>query len=56
MNNTKEKKAKLQITISVLVLTVILFAEMYLMINFHNSYLPIILLAVVALVAVYRTL
>lgn len=53
MNNTNEKKAKLQITIAVLVLTVVLFAEMYLMINFQNSYLPIILFAVVALVAVY---
>ena len=53
MNNTKEKKAKLQITIAVLVLTVVLFAELYLMINFQNSYLPIILFAVVALVAVY---
>lgn len=53
MNNTKEKKAKLQITIAVLVLTVILFAEMYLMINFPKGYIPIILLGVVALVAVY---
>ena len=53
MNNTKEKKAKLQITIAVLVLTVILFTEMYLMINFPKGYIPIILLAVVALVAVY---
>ena len=42
MNNTKEKKAKLQITIAVLVLTVIAFAEIYLMINFKNSYIPII--------------
>ncbi|MBQ6812188.1 MAG: hypothetical protein IJP06_03660, partial [Agathobacter sp.] len=53
MNYTKEKKARLQIIISVLVLTVILFAEMYLMINLRQSYLAIILLAVVALVAVY---
>lgn len=53
MNNTKEKKAKLQIIIAVLVLTVILFTEMYLMINFPKGYIPIILLAVVALVAVY---
>ena len=53
MNNTKEKKAKLQITIAVLVLTVILFTEMYLMINFPTGYIPIILLGVVALVAVY---
>ena len=53
MNNTKEKKARLQIIISVMVLTVILFAEMYLMINFRQGYLAIILLAVVALVAVY---
>ena len=53
MNNTKEKKAKLQITISVLVLTVIIFAEMYLMINLQQAYLPIIFLAIAALVAVY---
>lgn len=53
MNNTKEKKQKLQVTIAVLVLTVVLFAEMYLMINFQHSYFPIILLAVVALIAVY---
>ena len=53
MNNTKEKKAKLQITISVLVLTVVMFAEMYLMINMQHAYLPIILLAIVALIAVY---
>ena len=53
MNNTKEKKAKLQITIAVLVLTVILFTEIYLMINFPNGYIPIILLGVIALVAVY---
>lgn len=53
MNDTKEKRAKLQITIAVLVLTVILFTEMYLMINFPTGYIPIILLGVVALVAVY---
>ena len=53
MNNTKEKQSKLQIIISILVLTVILFAEMYLMINFNESYLPIIILAVVALTSVY---
>ena len=53
MNNTKEKQSKLQIIISVLILMVILFAEMYLMINFKESYLPIILLAVVALAATY---
>ena len=53
MNNTKEKQARLQVIISVLMLTVILFAEMYLMINFNQGYITIILLAVVALVAVY---
>ena len=53
MNNTKEKQARLQVIISVLVLTVILFAEMYLMINFKQGYVAIILLAVLALVAVY---
>ena len=53
MNDTKVKKARLQITIAILVLTVILFAEMYLMINYQTAYLPIILLSVVALVAVY---
>ena len=53
MNNTKEKKAKLQITMAVMVLTVVFFGEMYLMINFPTSYLPIIGFAVVALIAVY---
>ncbi len=53
MNNTKEKQARLQIIIAILVLTVIVFAEMYLMINFNDSYLAIIILAVVALAAVY---
>jgi len=53
MNGTKEKKSKLQIIIAVLVLTVILFAEMYLMINFKEGYIAIILLAVLALVSVY---
>lgn len=53
MNHTKEKQARLQIIISVLALTVIVFAELYLMINLRESYLPIILLAVVALAVVY---
>ena len=53
MNNKKEKQSRLRITISVLVLTVILFAEMYLMINFKESYIPIIILAVTALGVVY---
>ena len=53
MNNTKEKKAKLQVTISVLVLTVVAFIEIYLMINLKELYLAIALLAIVALGAVY---
>ena len=53
MDKTKEKKAKLQIVIAVLVLTIIMFAEIYLMINFPTYYTPIIMLAVVALLAVY---
>ena len=53
MKTTKEKQSKLQIIISVLVLTVILFAELYLMINFKESYFLIIILAVVALADVY---
>lgn len=53
MNNTKENKAKLQITIALMALTVIFLEEMYLMINFKNSYFPIIILAVAALIAVY---
>ena len=53
MKNTNEKQSKLQIIISVLILTVILFAEMYLMINFKESYFAIIILAVVALASVY---
>ena len=53
MNNTKEKRAKLQIITAILVFTVILFAEIYLMINYPNGYIPIISLAVVALISVY---
>ena len=53
MNKTKEKKAKLQIIITGLILTIILFAEIYLMINFPMYYTPIIVLVVVALIAVY---
>jgi len=53
MNTTKEKQSKLQIIISILALTVIIFAEMYLMINLKESYVVIILLAIAALVAVY---
>ena len=37
MKGTKENKSKLQIIISVLVLTAILFAEMYVMINFKEE-------------------
>ena len=53
MNDTKEKKAKLQVTISVLVLTVLVLVEMYLMINMRDAYLAITLLAIGALGAVY---
>ena len=54
MNTTKEKKAKLQITISALVLTIVFIAELYLMINyFRGLIVPIVLLGVVALIAVY---
>ena len=53
MNNAKEKKSKFQITMAVLVFTVILFSEMYLMINFPSEYILIILLATIALIAVY---
>ena len=53
MNDTKEKKSKLQIVISILTLTVILFAEIYFMINFKESYVAIILLAIIAVAAVY---
>lgn len=54
MNATKENKAKLQIIISALVLTIVFIAELYLMINYFSGMLiPIIVLGVVALVAVY---
>ena len=54
MNNTKENKAKWMIIISALSITVILIAELFLMINFNATYIiPIILLAIVALAAVY---
>ena len=53
MDSAKEKKAKLQIIIAVLILTIIFFAEMYLMINFKTQLLVIVALAVVALGAVY---
>ena len=53
MNSTKEKKCRTQVIISVLVLTMVLLAEMYLMINFNQGCIAILSLAVVALVAVY---
>ena len=53
MDSAKEKKAKLQIIIAVLILTIIFFAELYLMINFKTQLLVIVALAVVALGAVY---
>lgn len=54
MKVTKGNRAKLQIIISTLVLTMIIIEELYLMTNyFLNSHVSIIVLAVVALVAVY---
>ncbi len=54
MNNTKEKRASVQVTVSALVLTVVLIAEIYLMVNYVGAFLiPIIILGVVALVAVF---
>lgn len=53
MNNSKEKKSRMQVIISVLVLTMVILAEMYMMINFNQGYIVIIALAIVALVAVY---
>ncbi len=54
MDNTNEKKAKLQITISALALTVVLIAELFLMINFSTvMVIPIIGLGIGALAAVY---
>jgi len=54
MNDTKEKKISGRIIISAMVLTVILIAELYLMINHAKVFLiPIIILGVVALVVVY---
>ena len=54
MNNTKENKAKWMIIISALSLTVVLIAELFLMINFDSSVvIYIILLGILALAAVY---
>ena len=58
MKNTKEKKTKeknpkFQIISSVLILTIILFAELYLMINLSEKYIPIVILGIAALVDVF---
>ena len=54
MNNTKENKAKWMIVISALSITVVLIAELFLMINFDDTVIiPIIVLAILALAAVY---
>ena len=54
MNNTKENKAKWMIIISSLSITVVLIAELFLMINFDSSFIiPIILFVILALAAVY---
>ena len=54
MNNTKETKAKWTMIISALSLTILIMAELFLMINFDVSIVVyIILLGILALVAVY---
>lgn len=53
METAKEKRARLQVIISVLILTIVFFAELYLMINLRTQWLPIVSLAVVALGVVY---
>lgn len=49
----KEKRAKLQIIIATLLFVVITFGELYVMINYSDSYAIIIGLVIVALIAVY---
>lgn len=49
----KEKRAKLQIIIATLLLVVIGFGELYVMINYSNSFAIIIALVILALIAVY---
>ena len=53
MNGTKEKKARLQVIFAAIILTIIMFAELYLMINQYENYALIVILGVVAVVAVY---
>lgn len=54
MNNTKETGAKWKIIVSALMLTIVLIAELFLMINFDSTMvLPIIVFAIIALIAVY---
>ena len=54
MNNTKETGAKWKIIVSALTLTIVLIAELFLMINFDSTMvLPIIAFAIIALIAVY---
>ena len=54
MNNTKETRAKWTMIISALSLTILIIAELFLMINFDSTIvIYIILLAVLALAAVY---
>ena len=52
MNNTKEKNVKLQIKISVVVLTLIIFAELFI-ISLGLGHIPVIILAIIGAAAVF---
>lgn len=49
----KEKKAKLRIIVSTLLFVVILFGELYTMINFSDKFIIMISLMIIGLIAVY---
>lgn len=53
MNNTKEKKTKSQIITMIILLTIGLFAEMFLIVNFPTYYIPIVAVGIFALLVVY---
>ena len=54
MNDKKEKQTKSQVTFSILLLIVILFAEMYLILHFNDSFLvTVIALAAATLITCY---
>ena len=52
-NKKKDNKTKSQLIISVLMLTMIIIAEMYLMVNYNESYIPMLGLGASALIFAY---